>query len=46
VHQAIALIAMIIRVFGKLAMENATHAVLKSAECGTLFKGPGPRADR
>jgi len=23
-------------------MENATHAVLKSAECGALFKDTGP----
>jgi len=38
VHQAITLIAVIIRVFSELAMENATHG-LKSAEFGAVFKG-------
>jgi hypothetical protein len=42
VHQAIAWIAVIVRVFSKPALENATHASLKActnAAFGALIKG-------
>jgi hypothetical protein len=46
VHQAITLIAVILRVFSKLAMENATHPFSRVQNAAHYSRAPGRRVER